>query len=178
MTQSFWQDDERYLDSYWRTNPGQWIHGDLALHDEEGFFYILGRSDDTIKVAGKRLGPAEVEEILLALDSVSEAAAIGVMDPAKGQRLIVFVIPTPEWQGSDDELERQIKDHVADRMGKPFRPSRVYAMKELPKTRSLKVMRRLIRNVFTDQRLGDLSALGNPSAIDELKAVLEAEKGR
>ena len=178
MTQSFWQDDERYLDSYWRTNPGQWIHGDLALHDEEGFFYILGRSDDTIKVAGKRLGPAEVEEILLALDSVSEAAAIGVMDPAKGQRLIVFVIPSPEWQGSDDELERQIKDHVADRMGKPFRPSRVYAMKELPKTRSLKVMRRLIRNVFTDQRLGDLSALGNPSAIDELKAVLEAEKGR
>ncbi|MEI6113208.1 MAG: AMP-binding protein [Burkholderiales bacterium] len=178
MTQSFWQDDERYLESYWRTNPGQWIHGDLALHDEEGFFYILGRSDDTIKVAGKRLGPAEVEEILLALDSVSEAAAIGVTDPAKGQRLIVFVIPTPEWKGTDDEIEREIKNHVADRMGKPFRPSRVYVMKELPKTRSLKVMRRLIRNVFTEQRLGDLSALGNPSAIDELKAVLEAEKGR
>ena len=178
MTQSFWQDDERYLESYWRTSPGQWIHGDLALHDEEGFFYILGRSDDTIKVAGKRLGPAEVEEILLALDSVSEAAAIGVTDPAKGQRLIVFVIPTPEWKGTDDEIEREIKNHVADRMGKPFRPSRVYVMKELPKTRSLKVMRRLIRNVFTEQRLGDLSALGNPSAIDELKAVLEAEKGR
>ena len=178
MTQSFWHDDERYLDSYWRTSPGQWIHGDLALHDEEGFFYILGRSDDTIKVAGKRLGPAEVEEILLALDSVSEAAAIGVMDPAKGQRLIVFVIPTPEWRGTDEELERQIKDHVADRMGKPFRPSRVYTMKELPKTRSLKVMRRLIRNVFTDQRLGDLSALGNPSAIDELRGILETEKNR
>ena len=178
MTQSFWLDDERYLESYWRTSPGQWIHGDLALHDKEGFFYILGRSDDTIKVAGKRLGPAEVEEILLSLDSVSEAAAIGVMDPAKGQRLIVFVIPTPEWKGSDAELERQIKDHVAERMGKPFRPSRVYAMKELPKTRSLKVMRRLIRNVFMDQRLGDLSALGNPSAIDELKGMLEAEKGK
>ena len=100
------------------------------------------------------------------------------MDPAKGQRLIVFVIPTPEWRGTDEELERQIKDHVADRMGKPFRPSRVYTMKELPKTRSLKVMRRLIRNVFTDQRLGDLSALGNPSAIDELRGILETEKNR
>lgn len=169
MTQSFWQDHERYLDSYWRTTPGMWIHGDLALHDERDSYFVLGRSDDTIKVAGKRLGPAEVEEILLALEPISEAAAIGVMDPSKGQKLVVFVIPSSSWDGNEQGLEELVKRHVADRMGKPFRPSEVYVMQQLPKTRSLKVMRRLIRNVYMQEKLGDLSALNNPGALDELR---------
>jgi acetyl-CoA synthetase len=166
-------DDERYLDSYWRTIPGQWIHGDLALHDKDGYFYILGRSDDTLKIAGKRLGPAEVEEILLALKEVSEAAAIGVTDPSKGQKLVIFVIASPDYTGQPAALEALIKDHVSDRMGKPFRPSQVYIMKDLPKTRSQKVMRRLIRNIFMQEKLGDLSALNNPSAMEELQQVLK-----
>ncbi len=173
MTRSFWNDDARYLDSYWRTIPGQWIHGDLALHDDQGYFYILGRSDDTLKIAGKRLGPAEVEEILLALKEVSEAAAIGVSDPSKGQKLVVFVIASPDYKGEAAALEILIKDHVANRMGKPFRPSQVYIMKDLPKTRSQKVMRRLIRNIFMQEKLGDLSALNNPSAMEELQEVLK-----
>ena len=173
MTRSFWNDDARYLDSYWRTIPGQWIHGDLALHDDQGYFYILGRSDDTLKIAGKRLGPAEVEEILLALKEVSEAAAIGVADPSKGQKLVVFVIASPDYKGEAVALELLIKDHVANRMGKPFRPSQVYIMKDLPKTRSQKVMRRLIRNIFMQEKLGDLSALNNPSAMEELQEVLK-----
>ena len=173
MTQSFWMDDERYLDSYWRAIAGQWIHGDLALHDDDGYFYILGRSDDTLKIAGKRLGPAEVEEILLALKEVSEAAAIGVSDPSKGQKLVIFVIASPDYTGQPATLEALIKDHVADRMGKPFRPSQVYVMKDLPKTRSQKVMRRLIRNIFMHEKLGDLSALNNPSAMEELQQVLK-----
>jgi acetyl-CoA synthetase len=173
MTRSFWNDDARYLDSYWRTIPGQWIHGDLALHDDQGYFYILGRSDDTLKIAGKRLGPAEVEEILLALKEVSEAAAIGVADPSKGQKLVVFVIASPDYKGETAALELLIKDHVANRMGKPFRPSQVYIMKDLPKTRSQKVMRRLIRNIFMQEKLGDLSALNNPSAMEELQEVLK-----
>ena len=173
MTQSFWMDDERYLDAYWRTIAGQWIHGDLALHDDQGHFYILGRSDDTLKIAGKRLGPAEVEEILLALKEVSEAAAIGVADPSKGQKLIVFVIASSDYNGAEVELEELIKNHVANRMGKPFRPSRVYVMKDLPKTRSQKIMRRLIRNIFMAEKLGDLSALNNPSAMQELQQRLK-----
>ena len=137
-----------------------------------GDFYILGRSDDTLKIAGKRLGPAEVEEILLALKEVSEAAAIGVTDASKGQRLVVFVIPAADFNGPHAALEALIKDHVADRMGKPFRPSSVYVMQDLPRTRSQKVMRRLIRNIFMQEKLGDLSALNNPSAMQELQEVL------
>ena len=93
MTQAFWEDRERYLDTYWRSVPGLWIDGDLAVEEADGHFFLLGRSDDTIKVAGKRLGPAEVEDVLLEMPGVSEAAAIGIEDAAKGQRLVVFVVP-------------------------------------------------------------------------------------
>jgi acetyl-CoA synthetase len=110
---------------------------------------------------------------LLALKDVSEAAAIGVSDPSKGQKLVIFVIASPDYKGEPAALEAMIKDHVADRMGKPFRPSRVYIMKDLPKTRSQKVMRRLIRNIFMQETLGDLSALNNPSAMEELQQVLK-----
>ena len=105
MTQSFWRDDERYLDTYWRTIPGLWVHGDLALRREDGNFFMMGRSDDTLKVAGKRLGPAEVEEVVLELHDVAEAAAIGVDDPDKGQKLVVFVVRAP---GAGDERGRAV----------------------------------------------------------------------
>ena len=95
MTQSFWQDDERYLNTYWRTIPGVWVHGDLAMRKPGEGFYLLGRSDDTIKLAGKRLGPAEIEEVLLELPAIAEVAAIGVDDPVKGQKLVVFLVATP-----------------------------------------------------------------------------------
>ncbi|MFT3975561.1 MAG: AMP-binding protein [Sphingomonas bacterium] len=171
MTQSFWQDDERYLDSYWRTVPGTWVHGDLAMELGDGSFFMLGRSDDTLKVAGKRLGPAEVEEVVLELEAVSEAAAIGVPDAAKGEKLVVFVIAMPGWAGGAGQLGDTVAAHVADRLGKPFRPSRVHLVRQLPKTRSSKVMRRVIKRIWTGQPLGDLSALDNPGAIDELQSV-------
>ncbi len=169
MTQSFWKDDERYLDSYWRTVPGMWIHGDLALRTGAGSFVLLGRSDDTIKLAGKRLGPAEVEEVILELPDVGEAAAVGVDDAAKGQRLVVFVIPSPAWGGDHEDLSDAITRHVDLRLGRPFRPSRVHIVRQLPRTRSQKVMRRLIRAVYCGQPLGDLSALDNPAALDEIR---------
>ncbi len=174
MTHSFWQDDERYLDSYWRTMPGLWVHGDLAIEEPDGSFFMLGRSDDTLKVAGKRLGPAEVEEVVLELDEVSEAAAIGVPDATKGEKLIVFVVCMPGWSGEEEQLAATVAAHVADRLGKPFKPSRVHLVGQLPKTRSSKVMRRVIRRIWTDQELGDLSALDNPAAIDELRQILAA----
>lgn len=174
MTRSFWNDDERYLESYWQSVPGMWIHGDLALRDANGSYFILGRSDDTIKVAGKRLGPAEVEELILELPDISEAAAIGVDDPVKGQRLVVFIIPSPSWDKDEDGLAATIRKQVGDQLGKPFSPSAVHIVFQLPKTRSSKVMRRLIRSVYCDLPLGDLSSLDNPDALDTIRQLVHA----
>lgn len=173
MTRSFWNDDERYLDAYWRRIPGVWVHGDLALRDAEGFFYIRGRADDTIKVAGKRLGPAEVEEAVLELDAVEDAAAVGVEDLATGQRIVVFAVPgqaVPD--GEADGLAESIKEQVARKLGRPFRPSEVHLVGQLPRTRSSKVMRRVIRNLYDGRPLGDLSSLENPASIDAIRDAL------
>ncbi len=171
MTRSFWQDDQRYLESYWRTVPGMWIHGDLALQTDNGFV-LLGRSDDTIKVAGKRLGPAEVEEILLELAEVHEAAAVGIGDASKGERLVVFIVPVPAWAGNRQGLAATVTGHVERRLGKPFKPSTVHFVTQLPKTRSAKVMRRLIRRLYSHQPLGDLSALDNPASLEEIRSLV------
>src|SRR4029453_12476573 len=101
MTKSFWQDDARYLDTYWRTVPGIWIHGALAIRTPTGEFFLRGRSDDTLKLAGKRIGPAEIENVLLELPGVSECASIGVEDAAKGQMLVVFIIPSGDSKGDN-----------------------------------------------------------------------------
>jgi len=168
MTQSFWHDDERYLDTYWRTIPGVWVHGDLALRRDDGTFFMMGRSDDTLKVAGKRLGPAEVEEVILELPEIAEAAAIGVDDAQKGQKLVVFVIASPGTPARD-ELAGQVARHVDKRLGRPFRPAAVHLVTQLPKTRSSKIMRRVIRSAYCGQPPGDLSSLDNPAAIDEIR---------
>jgi acetyl-CoA synthetase len=168
MTQAFWEDRERYLDTYWRSVPGMWIHGDLAIEEADGHFFLLGRSDDTIKVAGKRLGPAEVEDVLLEMPEISEAAAIGIEDSAKGQRLVVFVVPTPH-APLPESFPAQASDYVAQRLGRAFRPSVVHIVTGLPKTRSSKVMRRVLRNIYTGSPLGDLSSLDNPASIEEIE---------
>jgi acetyl-CoA synthetase len=174
MAASFWNDDQRYLESYWEQVPGIWIHGDLAMRTGDNTFQLLGRSDDTIKLAGKRLGPAEVEEVVLELAHVGEAAAIGVDDPVKGQKLVVFVIPSPLWDRDAAQLTEAAARQVEQRLGKPFRPAQVHIVNQFPKTRSSKVMRRLIRAAYTAQPLGDLSALDNPSALDEISSAAAA----
>ncbi|RQP08172.1 MAG: acetate--CoA ligase [Paracoccus sp. BP8] len=171
MTASFWQDDARYIDSYWSTIPGCWVHGDLAVKSEDGAFVVMGRSDDTLKVAGKRLGPAEVEEVVLELPEISEAAAVGLADALKGQKLIVFVLPMPGFDGNRDDLAKRVAAAVGDRLGKPFKPSKVHVVTQLPKTRSGKIMRRLIRQAYAGEKLGDLSSLDNPAALDEIAAL-------
>jgi acetyl-CoA synthetase len=170
MTQAFWEDRERYLDTYWRSVPGLWIHGDLAIEEADGHFFLLGRSDDTIKVAGKRLGPAEVEDVLLEMPDISEAAAIGIEDSAKGQRLVVFVVPAPQ-APLPESFPAQASDYVAQRLGRAFRPSIVHIVSSLPKTRSSKVMRRVLRNIYTGSAPGDLSSLDNPASIEEIERV-------
>lgn len=171
MTTTFFNDYERYLESYWRTIPGRWVHGDLVLKTSEGFYYSRGRSDDTIKVAGKRLGPAEIEEILIDLPEIFDVAAVGVPDPEKGQKLIVFYTTPKNLEVNENNLAAIIRTRVEQRMGKPFRPAEVYRVDALPKTRSQKIMRRIIRNIYTNETLGDLSALDNPASVDGLKTL-------
>lgn len=169
MTQAFWQDRARYLETYWQQVPGVWTHGDLALRVDNQTFFILGRSDDTLKIAGKRVGPAEVEDILQQLPQVAEVAAIGVQDAVKGQSLVVFVVPTPGLNTPHADLERLVAATVTEGLGKPFQPSRVHIVSLLPRTRSQKIMRRVIRRVYTGADPGDLSSLDNPAAIDEVR---------
>jgi acetyl-CoA synthetase len=170
MTQSFWQDDQRYLETYWQTLPGLWVHGDLALRTADGHHFMMGRSDDTLKVAGKRLGPAEVEEVVLELTDVAEAAAIGVNDADKGQKLVVFVVPKPGAAVAGTDISALVSSHVDKRLGRPFRPGMVHVVQQLPKTRSSKIMRRVIRSVYCGQPPGDLSSLDNPGALDDVRA--------
>lgn len=172
MTKAFWQDRERYLDSYWRTIPGMWIHGDLVIRDSEGNHFLRGRSDDTLKVAGKRLGPAEVEDVLLELPDIAEAAAIGVDDAVKGQKLVVFVVPATGGARDAAALSVAAGKHIELRLGKPFRPEKVHVVSQIPKTRTSKSMRRVIRNIYQNRPPGDLTALSNPDALDEIRAAI------
>jgi acetyl-CoA synthetase len=167
MTQGFWHDRERYLDTYWSRWPDVWVHGDWVEVDADGLWFIRGRSDDTIKVAGKRLGPAEVESALVAHKAVAEAAAIGVPDPLKGEALVVFVVLKPGVTDSP-ELRAELARRVADDLGKALAPHAVEIVSELPKTRNAKVLRRVVRSVYLGTDLGDLSSLENHTAIEAI----------
>lgn len=168
MTRGFWHDSQRYLDTYWSQWPGVWVHGDFAALDEDGMWYILGRSDDTIKVAGKRLGPAEIESILIEHPRVMEVAVIGVPDEIKGSEVIAFVVLTPGQQ-PDKLLQQELFSLVTNSLGKPFAPREILFVHDLPKTRNAKVMRRMIRAAYLGQNPGDTSALLNPEAVEEIQ---------
>lgn len=168
MTRGFWQDPERYLKTYWDRFPDVWVHGDWAAIDSDGLWYILGRSDDTIKIAGKRLGPAEVESVLVGHPAVNEAAAIGVPDPIKGQALVCFCVLRPG-EAPNEKLREELQERVADQLGKPLKPAALKFLHDLPKTRNAKVMRRVIRAAYLNLEPGDLSALENPQALDAVR---------
>jgi acetyl-CoA synthetase len=170
MTRGFWKAPDRYIDTYWSRWPGVWYHGDWAEVDEDGLWYILGRSDDTIKVAGKRVGPAEVESALVGHGAVMEAAAVGVPDEIKGEKLVGFVILRPGVEASP-ELEDELKQAVAAALGKSLKPSRVHAVADLPRTRNAKIMRRVIKAAYLGQDPGDVMALENPAAVEAITAV-------
>lgn len=172
-TRGLWRDRERYLESYWRTIPGMWVHGDWASRDEDGAWFIHGRSDDTIKVAGKRTGPAEIESLLLGSGAAAEAAAVGVPDPVKGASVVCVVVP-PTGATPDAQLAGRLSDAVVAGLGGSFRPARVLFVTDLPKTRNMKVMRRVVRNVLTGEPLGDTSSLVNPEAVEELRRAASA----
>jgi acetyl-CoA synthetase len=168
MTRGFWKDPQRYVETYWSRFPDVWVHGDWAAIDADGLWYILGRSDDTIKIAGKRLGPAEVESVLVAHPAVSEAAAIGVPDEIKGEALVCFCVLKPG-QAPNEVLRQALRLQVATALGKALAPRDVKFVNDLPKTRNAKVMRRVIRAAFLGLDVGDVSSLENIGAVDEVR---------
>jgi len=174
MTRGFWGDPERYLETYWSRFPGVWVHGDWARVDDAGFWYIEGRSDDTLKIAGKRVGPAEVESAAVAHPAVGEAAAIGVPDELKGEAIVVFAVLRPGYAVSAD-LAGAVAGRIAEQLGKPLRPKAVRFVDQLPKTRNGKILRRLIRGAYLGSAdLGDLSSLDDPRALDAIRAAVSA----
>jgi acetyl-CoA synthetase len=168
MTRGFWKDNERYLDAYWSRWEDIWVHGDFAAIDADGLWYILGRSDDTIKIAGKRLGPAEVESILVRHADIVEAAAIGVPHDVKGSELVLFAVTRPGVEGSD-ALRRELTAMVVAEMGKPLAPKTILFVSDLPKTRNAKIMRRMIRAAYLGLEPGDTSSLVNQQAMEEIR---------
>lgn len=174
LTRGFWRDPERYLESYWRKIPGLWVHGDFASIDADGAWFIHGRSDDTIKVAGKRTGPAEVEAALLATGKIAEAAAVGLPDPLKGAAVVCVCVPSKSVK-ADAHLVAELTESVAAALGASFRPKRIVFVDDLPKTRTMKIMRRLVRSVLLEEPTGDLSGLLNPESLDAIERA--ARKG-
>ncbi len=170
MTRGFWRDPEKYLATYWRRFPDVWVHGDWARIDADGFWYIEGRSDDTLKVAGKRVGPAEIESAATAHAAVLEAAAIGVPHELKGEAIVVFVVLRSGHQESTD-LQSEIAEAIVKSLGRPMRPEAIRFVSDLPKTRNAKILRRVIRGAYLGKDdLGDLSALENPAAVEAIRA--------
>ena len=169
MTRGFWGDPERYIETYWSRIPGVWVHGDWARIDADGFWYILGRSDDTIKVAGKRVGPAEVESAAVSHAAVAEAAAIGVPDDLKGEVLVVFALLRPGTV-PDAALRAAVEAAIVGQLGKTLKPHVIHFVRDLPRTRNGKILRRLVRKHYLAEPLGDTSALENPASLDDIAA--------
>lgn len=163
MTKSFWEDDKRYVDTYWSRFENKWVHGDWVVYDGEQYV-ITGRSDDTLNIAGKRIGPAEYESILVKHHDVIEAAAIGVPDDVKGEVCHCFVV-LREGTSFTPELKKELLSLVNSNIGKALCPKDIHMVEDLPKTRNSKVMRRVIKAAYLGKDLGDLSSLVNPEVV-------------
>lgn len=171
MTAGFWNDDERYLETYWSRIPGTWVHGDLALREADGQYLILGRSDDVMKISGRRVGPSEIEGSIIDGATVADAVAFSVPDDKTGEAMIVFAVPGSKAESSDAGLvERYVSDALRQKMGASFRAHAIVAMPELIKTRNGKLVRRLARQAWLAQKAGDLNAVENPAVFDRVAA--------
>jgi len=172
LTRGLWHDEQRYIDGYWTRYPGLWHHGDWAARDADGFWYVLGRSDDTLKIAGKRTGPSEIETLLMGTGQLAEAAVIGVPDEVKGQAIVCVCSLLPNVADSP-ALRQRLSDALVAGLGHPFKPKAILFVADLPKTRNMKVMRRVVRAAYLGESPGDVSSLVNPEAV---QAVAEAAR--
>ena len=171
MTRGFWRDEQRYLDTYWRRFPGIWTHGDWASVDEDGYWFLHGRSDDTLNIAGKRIGPAELESAAVAHPAVAEAAAVGIPHEVKGETAWVFCVLAPGREGCES-LALEVKSAIAMELGKAFAPERVVFVEALPKTRSAKIVRRAVRAAALGDDPGDMSSVENPESVADIARAL------
>jgi acetyl-CoA synthetase len=168
MTRGIWGDDDRYLQTYWSTYPQVWRHGDWSIVSETGQWYLLGRSDDTINVAGKRVAPAEIETVLVNHPEVRDAAVVGIPHPGKGESIWCFVVA----DSPGPDLAAALGEVVVDAVGKPFRLARVIFAHDFPKTASGKTVRRALRAVVIGESPGDTSTLSNPESLSNLAAAV------
>jgi len=176
MLRTIWGDPDRYVQQYWTRIPGFYFTGDGARRDADGYFWLLGRVDDVLNVAGHRIGTMEVESALVSHPAVAEAAAIGISHEVKGQALAVFVTPRLGVP-ADDDLRRELREHVAKKIGPIARPDKVFFTSELPKTRSAKIMRRLLRDIAEGRVLGDTTTLTDPTVLAEIRRQYEEREG-
>jgi acetyl-CoA synthetase len=170
MTRGVWGDNERYLETYWLRFPGVWTHGDWASVDADGYWYLHGRSDDTLNIAGKRIGPAELESAAIGSGLVAEAAAVGVPHAVKGEVAWIFCVAKP---GAEED-EHAVATAVSNELGKAFKPDRIVFVSALPKTRSAKIVRRAVRARALGKDPGDLSSLENPESLEEISRAVRA----
>ncbi|MEF8757010.1 MAG: AMP-binding protein [Halobacteriales archaeon] len=168
MTKSLWEGDDRYLNEYWSNWEDTWDHGDWAQVDEDGFWFLHGRADDALNVAGRKVGPAEVEGALIEHPAVNQAAAVGAPDDTKGTAVVAYVVLEPGYEETDD-LRAELREQVGAELGKPFMPREVLFVDEFPKTQSGKIIRRAIEGVYRGEELGDMSSIENPGALDEIE---------
>lgn len=175
LTPTIWQDKARYLETYWSKFPGIWWHGDWSRRDADGSWYILGRSDDTLNIAGKRIGPPEIEAALTATGKVVDAAAIAAPDSLKGVAVVCVCVAAPG-EAPDEALIAALGDAVVDAVSKPFRPREIHFVEALPKTRTLKTMRRVVRAAYMGEDPGDLSPVANPETILAISALKGNDK--
>jgi acetyl-CoA synthetase len=176
MMRSIWGDPDRYVQQYWSRFPGIYFTGDGARRDQDGYYWLLGRVDDVLNVAGHRIGTMEVESALVSHPAVAEAAVIGISHEIKGQAVAAFVTPRGGAQAGDT-LANELREHVAQKIGAIARPDKIYFTAELPKTRSAKIMRRLLRDVAEGRVLGDTTTLTDPTILAEIKQQYEETEG-
>jgi acetyl-CoA synthetase len=178
MLRTLWGDDDRFVDTYWsRFGREIYFTGDGARTDEEGDFWLLGRVDDVINVSGHRISTTEVESALVQHPSVAEAAAIGAADAVRGEQIAVFVIPR-DGVDESDELRNELIGHVATEIGRFARPGMLLFTSDLPKTRSGKIMRRLLRDIAEGRELGDATTLRDPAIVQSIKGEADRQLGR
>ncbi len=170
MARGIWGDPERYIEAYWSRFPGMWYHGDWASVDGDGYWFLHGRADEAMNVAGRKVGPAEVEDAILENAAVAEAAVIGVPDPIKGEAIVGFVVLKPDAAFDANAIAAQ----VTDSLGAPFKPREIVAVPALPKTQSGKIVRRLIRRQYLGESLGDTSTVADPTALEAFKSTFSA----
>ncbi len=175
MARTIWGDPERWKEVYWARFPGRYFTGDSAKRDEDGYFWVLGRVDDVLNVSGHRIGTMEVESALVSHPTVAEAAVIGVAHPLKGQAIAAFVVLVEDVEGSSKLIE-QLRNHVAEKIGPIARPDSLYLTRELPKTRSGKIMRRLLRDIAEGRLLSDTTTLADADVLGKIKEMYE-ERG-